>query len=119
MFFSSFSMSSDVRYLNVQYGTLTAEVEITGISRLGGVKSAIKAELGEAIPVAPALIQLYNTNRDQLINTWSLFQSLSQEYFTEGGSCVVIGTSPPPSMKMSAFHLHSIPTSNIYLLECL
>jgi hypothetical protein len=43
---------------------------------LSEVRRAIKAKLGEAIPVAPALIQLYNTNRDQLINTWSLFQSL-------------------------------------------
>ena len=36
------SMSSADRYLNAQYDSLIAEVEITGISRLGGVKSAIK-----------------------------------------------------------------------------
>jgi hypothetical protein len=43
---------------------------------LSEVRRAIKAELGEAIPVAPALIQLYT--RDQLINTWTLFNSLNQ-----------------------------------------
>ena len=93
-------MTSNDRYLNVQYGTLTAEVNITGISRLGGVKIAIKEAL--SIEVGYGLIQLYtNSNRDQLINTWALFMSLSQEYFTEGGAFVVIGTSPPPTRESS------------------
>lgn len=111
-------MNSNDRYLNVQYGTLTAEVDITGISRLGGVKSAIKRELGEAIPVSSALIQLYtNSNNDQLISTWALFNSLPQEYFIEGGSCVVIGTSPPPSrqpnqVQFSLFSTCQIPFYN-------
>ena len=87
------------RFLNVQYDIFTAEVDITGISRLGGIQDAIKAKLGEAIPVAAALIQLYTTNRDQLINTWVLFNSLPQEYFIEGGCCVVIGSLPPPSIQ--------------------
>jgi hypothetical protein len=83
------------RFLNVQYDSLTAEVDITSMSRLGEVQDAIKAKLGEAIPVAAGLIQLYtNSNRDQLINTWALFNSLTEEYFTEGGCCVVIGTFP-------------------------
>ncbi|EGF77367.1 hypothetical protein BATDEDRAFT_27719 [Batrachochytrium dendrobatidis JAM81] len=86
------------RFLNVQYGTLTTEIDITGISRLGGVQDAIKSEYGPAIPVPPAFIQLYtNSNKDQLINTWALFSSLPQEYFTQDGSCVVIGVSPLPS----------------------
>ena len=70
------------RYLNVQYGsTLTAEVNITGISRLGGVKSAIKRELSNALSQVDApQLQLYtNSNRDQLINTWALLDSLPQE----------------------------------------
>ena len=74
---------------------------------LSEVRRAIKVELGEAIPVAPALIQLYTTNRDQQINTWTLFNSLDQEYFTEGGSCVVIGTSPPPSRQPTQTDLGS------------
>jgi hypothetical protein len=69
---------------------------------LSEVQDAIKAKYGEAIPVAAALIQLYtNSNKDQLItdldditpeNTPLYYQKL-----TQGGSCVVIGTSPPPS----------------------
>jgi hypothetical protein len=86
------------RFLNVQYGTLTAEVDITGMSRLGEVRRAIKAELSNSLAQVDApLIQLYTTNRDQQINTWALLNSLPPEYFIEGGSCVVIGTSPPPS----------------------
>ena len=86
------------RFLNVEYDSLTAEVNITDMEDLSEVQDAIKRAFGEAIPVASALIQLYtNSNRDQLINTWALFNSLSEEYFTEGGSCVVIGTFPLPS----------------------
>jgi hypothetical protein len=33
------------RFLNVQYDTLTAEVDITSMSRLGEVQDAIKAKL--------------------------------------------------------------------------
>ena len=100
-------MISNDRYLNVQYDSLTAEVNITGISRLGGVKRAIKAELSNALAQVDApQLQLYtDSNKDQLINTWALFMSLSQEYFTEGGAFVVIGfTSPrPPLNNQPAF----------------
>ncbi len=101
-------MNKNDRYLNVQFGTLTAEVDITGISRLGGVKSAIKRELCNSLAqVDAALIQLYtNSDRDQLINTWALFNSLPQKYFDEGGSCVVIGTSPPPTQSGKLNHCH-------------
>ena len=94
------------RYLNVQYDSLTAEVDISGISRLGGLKSAIKREFGEAIPVAPALIQLYtNSNRDQLITDLDdITPELIPQYYqklTQGGCCVVIGTLPSPSRQSS------------------
>jgi hypothetical protein len=105
-------MSSNDRYLNVQYGTLIAEVDITGISRLGGVKSAIKRELGEAIPVAGALIQLYtNSNRNQLITDLDdITPEKAPHYYqklTQGGSCVVLGTSPPPSRQPTQTDLGS------------
>jgi hypothetical protein len=94
------------RFLNVEYSVYKTRINVTDMEDLSEVRRAIKTELGEAIPVAPALIQLYtNSNRDQQINTWSLFNSLSQEYFTEGGSCVVIGTSPPPSRQPTQVQL--------------
>jgi nitroreductase len=74
--------------------------------RLGGVQDAIKRVFGEAISVAAAFIQLYtNSNGGQFIGTWALFNSLSQEYFTEGRFCVVIGTSSPSSSR-SSFRSH-------------
>lgn len=68
-------------YLNVQYDSLTAEVDISGISRLGGLKSAIKSEFSNSLSHVDApQLQLYtNSNRDQLINTWALFNSLTEE----------------------------------------
>ncbi|KAK6096218.1 hypothetical protein MT418_8606 [Batrachochytrium dendrobatidis] len=56
---------------------------------------------------APQL-QLYtNTNKSQLINTWALLDSLPQEYFTQDGSCVVIGCLPPPSKQPTQTYLGS------------
>ena len=95
-------MNTSDRYLNVQYGTLTAEVDITGISRLGGVRCAIKAELCNSLAQVDApQLQLYTTNRARLITDLDdITPEKKPQYFqklTQGGSCVVIGTSPPPS----------------------
>ena len=105
------------RFLNVEYSGIRTEIDITDMEDLSEVKNAIKAKFRQAIPVAAALIQLYTTNRDQLINTWALFNSLPQEYFDEGGSCVVIGTSSPPSrqptqVQLSLFSPCQIPFYN-------
>ena len=51
------------RFLNVQYDSLIAEVDITGFSRLSEVKIAIKEAF--SIEVGYGLIQLYtNSNKD-------------------------------------------------------
>jgi hypothetical protein len=72
---------------------------------LSEVRRAIKAKLGEAIPVAPALIQLYTTNKDQIITDLDdITPEKTPQYYqklTQGGSCVVIGTSPPPTRESS------------------
>jgi hypothetical protein len=97
------------RYINVQYGSLTAEVDITGINRLGGVKGAIKRVFGEAIPVAAALIQLYtNSNRDQLITDLDdITPELTPQYYqklTQGGCCIVIETLDLHPLKSGIVH---------------
>jgi hypothetical protein len=89
-------------YLNFQYGTLFAEVNITGISRLGGVKSAIKRELSHSLALVDApQIQLYTTDRYHLITDLNdITPEKTPQYYqklNQGGSCVVIGTSPPPT----------------------
>lgn len=77
------------------------------------LRSAIKAELSNSLAQfdAPQL-QLYtNSNRDQIItdldditpeNTPQYYQKL-----TQGGSCIVIGTSPPPP----CYQNYSLPPS--------
>ncbi|KAI8894042.1 hypothetical protein BC833DRAFT_531060 [Globomyces pollinis-pini] len=104
-------MNTNDRYLNVQYGTLTAEVDITGISRLGGVKTAIKAILSNALSQVDApQLQLYtNSNRDQLITDLDdiTLEKTPQYYqkLIQGGSCVSIGTSSPPSLQPTQVQL--------------
>ena len=56
------------KFLNVEYSVYKTRINVTGMGELSDVRRAIKAEFGEAIPVAPALIQLYfNSTREQLI----------------------------------------------------
>ncbi|OAJ37371.1 hypothetical protein BDEG_21402 [Batrachochytrium dendrobatidis JEL423] len=102
-------MNTDDLFLNVQYGTLTAEIDVTGISRLGKLKSAIKSEFYSTLSQVDApQLQLYtDSNKSQLINTWALFSSLPQEYFTQDGSCIVIGVSPPPPRQPTQTDLDS------------
>ncbi|KAJ8329456.1 hypothetical protein O5D80_002378 [Batrachochytrium dendrobatidis] len=68
------------RYLNVQYGTLITEIDVTDFEDLSDVQDAIKAKYGPAMADIDApQLQLYtNTNKDQLINTWALLDSLPQ-----------------------------------------
>ena len=110
------------RFLNVEYSGIRTEIDITDMEDLSEVQDAIKAKLGEAIPVAAALIQLYtNSNRDQLIEDLDdITPEKTPQYYqkrTKGGSCVVIGTSPPPSrqptqVQLSLFSPCQIPFYN-------
>ena len=78
------------------------------------VRRAIKAELGEAIPVAAGLIQLYtNSNRNQLITDLDdITPEANPQYYRklrQGGFCVVIGTSPPPSGNVVGLGMTQLP----------
>ena len=90
---------TEKKFLNVEYSVYKTRINVTNMQDLSELQDAIKAKFSNSLAQVDApQLQLYsNSNRDQLINTWALFRSLSEEYFTEGGSCVVIGTSPPPS----------------------
>lgn len=101
------------RFLNVEYSIYQTRINVTDMEDLSEVKIAIKEAF--SIEVGYGLIQLYtNSNKDQLINTWALFNSLTDEYFTEGGCCVVIGTLPLPSREVQLFtHIQS-PTVSAF-----
>ncbi|EGF80873.1 hypothetical protein BATDEDRAFT_88269 [Batrachochytrium dendrobatidis JAM81] len=73
-------MNTNDLFLNVQYGTLTAEINVTDFEDLSDVHDAIKSEYDPAMADIDAhQLQLYtNTNKDQLINTWALLDSLPQ-----------------------------------------
>ncbi|OAJ37409.1 hypothetical protein BDEG_21430 [Batrachochytrium dendrobatidis JEL423] len=95
------------RYLNVEYDTISTEIDVTDFEDLSDVQDAIKSEYGPAMADIDApQLQLYtNTNKNQLINTWTLLDSLPQEYFTQDGSCAVIGCFPPPSRQPTQTYL--------------
>ena len=87
------------RFINVEFSGIKTRINVTGMDDLSEVQGAIKAAFSNSLAKfdAPHLLLYTNSNRDQLINTWAFFNSLSQEYFTEGGSCVVLDTLPLPS----------------------
>ncbi|OAJ45457.1 hypothetical protein BDEG_28597 [Batrachochytrium dendrobatidis JEL423] len=68
------------RYLNVEYDTLTAEINVTDFEDPSDVQDAIKSEYGPVMADIDApQLQLY----------------------TDNGYCVVIGCLPPPIRKPS------------------
>ncbi|EGF79004.1 hypothetical protein BATDEDRAFT_26152 [Batrachochytrium dendrobatidis JAM81] len=91
------------RYLNVEYDTISTEIDVTDFEDPSDVQDAIKAEYGPVMADIDApQLQLYtNSNKDQLISKWALLDSLPQEYFTQDGFCVVIGCLPLPTRKPS------------------
>src|SRR6476620_7483602 len=99
------------RFINVEFSGIKTRINVTGMDDLSEVQGAIKAAFSNSLAKfdAPHLLLYTNSNRDQLINTWAFFNSLSQEYFTEGGSCVVLDTLPLPTREST----QGIPFSHI------
>ncbi|KAK5668162.1 hypothetical protein QVD99_005201 [Batrachochytrium dendrobatidis] len=60
--------------------TSSTEIDVTDFEDLSDVQDAIKAKYGPVMADIDAhQLQLYtNTNKDQLINTWALLDSLPQ-----------------------------------------
>jgi hypothetical protein len=110
------------RFLNVEYSVYKTRINVTDMEDLSEVKSAIKTELSNSLAQVDApQLQLYtNSNRDQLITDLDdiTLEKTPQYYqkLTQGGSCVVIGTSPPPSIgtqvQLSLFSPCQIPFYN-------
>ncbi|KAI3661131.1 hypothetical protein MP638_000468 [Amoeboaphelidium occidentale] len=84
------------KFLNVVYEEIPKEIELGEIERIGQLQNLIKADFGDAIPVASAFIQLYKPHSDEQIATMADFQAIPEEYFIEGGLALEIRTSPPP-----------------------
>ena len=104
-------------YLNVQYGSTltTAEINITGISRLGGVKSAIREAFPNALSQVDApQLQLYDQQSQQITD----LDDIPEVYYKklkDGGLSLVVRTSQPPTRKSSTDELFDAgSTSFIY-----
>ncbi|KAJ3233057.1 hypothetical protein HDU78_006691 [Chytriomyces hyalinus] len=91
---------AEQRYLNVKYKALPiAEVSVTGISRLGGIKEAIN----KALSVGPAygLIQLYDKDNTLITD----LRDVTDEYYKairDGGLALTIQMIPPPSREANS-----------------
>ncbi|KAJ3094183.1 hypothetical protein HK100_006248, partial [Physocladia obscura] len=100
------------RYLNVTCKALpNAEVNITGITRLGGVQDAIKAKLGDDIVAPAGRIQLYDKDNNLITD----LDDIHDDYFKklkDGGLSISIQTASPPSREASSSSLFTNPNSN-------
>jgi hypothetical protein len=93
------------RFLNVNYKGTKTRINVAEMDDLSEVQDAIKARLSNTLSHVDApQIQLYD-NEHNHINTWADFNSLPADYFTEGGSCVDVHTTPPPSRQPSGAEL--------------
>ena len=90
------------RFLNVEYSGIRTEIDVTEAERIGQVQVAIKAMYGPALAdVGAAQLQLYD-QQGQHIKTWALFNSLSQDYFTEECLFLVVHTLQPNQQQTSS-----------------
>jgi len=83
------------RFLNVEYSGIRTRINITEMEDLSEVQDGIKVKYGPVMAdVGAAQLQLYD-QQNQHINTWALFNSLPQEYFTELGLSLVVPNLQP------------------------
>ena len=106
------------RFLNIEYSGIKARINVTDMEDLSEVQDVIKAKYGPAMAdVGAAQLQLYTTNKDQLITVLDdITPEKTPKYYqklTQGGSCVVIGTSPPPSRQPTQVQRFSLEPCQI------
>ena len=104
------------RFLNIEYCGIKTAIDVTDIERLNQVQNAIKAEFCVSLAqVTAPQLQLYkNTSTDHVISTCALLNSLPEEYFSEGGSSVIVRILALPSthVQLPLFSPCQIPFYN-------
>ncbi|OAJ41383.1 hypothetical protein BDEG_24995 [Batrachochytrium dendrobatidis JEL423] len=78
---------------------------------LSDVQDVIKAKYGEIIPTPAVLIQLYDQQGQLIADLDDIAIEKTPQYYkklAKGGSCVVIGVSPPPSRQPTQTDLGSV-----------
>jgi hypothetical protein len=95
------------RFLNIEYSGIKTDVDVTEAETFSAVQDAIKARYGHGLAhVAAPYIQLFTTNKDQHINSWNLFNSLSEEYFTEGSFYISLQVIKSFTSELDHFTVH-------------
>lgn len=85
-------------FLNVIYGGKSTEIETDGIEVVSELRRAIKEKYKKALAEIDApRLQLYNSSTNDRIATMADFRALPNAFYDEGGPCIEIRTSPPPS----------------------
>ncbi|KAJ3236069.1 hypothetical protein HDU81_011186 [Chytriomyces hyalinus] len=100
---------ADDRYLNVKYNSSSnAEVNVSGITRLGGVQDAIKAKFSHTLPMTAAQIQLHDAD-DNLITDLDDIPSKYYEKIKNGGLALTIQPIPAPESSSSSVNAATDP----------
>ncbi|KAJ3235473.1 hypothetical protein HDU81_000416 [Chytriomyces hyalinus] len=96
----TFTVTAEERFVNVKCGHLpVTNLNVTAITRLSGLKQAIKECF--SLSAGCGLLQLYDENNNR-IATWAQLINLPADYFTEEGRFLTVRTSPSPSMEASS-----------------
>ncbi|KAI3647384.1 hypothetical protein MP228_007605 [Amoeboaphelidium protococcarum] len=105
-------------FLNVIYGGMSTEIETDGIEDVSELRRAIKEKYNRALGEIDApRLQLYNSSTNDLIATMADFRALPNAFYVEGGPCIEIRTSPPPSKQPSLVNISPFPPNSGAVLE--
>ena len=110
-------------FLNVVYGGTRAEIKTDGIKRISELQDLIKAKYKNTLAEIDApQLQLYKSYPNERIATMADFAALSNNFYVEGGPCLEIRTSPPPSRQSSRQSSNAtgkyLPMGQILIYNC-
>jgi hypothetical protein len=94
------------RFLNISYAGRKTRINITEMEDLSEVQDKIKEKFANSLAqVDAADIQLCD-QQGTVIEKWASLNSLQDDYFKEGGACLVVSTFPsfeyPPQKRLRA-----------------
>ena len=100
-------------FLNVVYGGTRTRINTTDIEDVSELRRAIKEEYKNALAEIDApQLQLYKSSPNERLAAMAAYRALPNEFRVEGGPCVEIRTSPPPSKQSLLLNIIPFPPNS-------
>ena len=80
------------KFLNVKFKAISTRIDVTDMEDLSEIRRAIKTEFGDAIPVGPAFIRLYDRKQGKfIIELGEISEEFNLKLNQEKDNCLTVG----------------------------